>query len=218
MTHKVRVWDLPTRIFHWALALCFLALVVTGSIGIELMVWHFRLGCAVLSLLLFRLLWGFAGARWSRFASFVPTPATLLAYLRRPSLSVGHNPLGALSVLAMLALLLLQVVSGMCSDDEVVFAGPLTAWVSNATVKLATHYHRVVGKPLLFALLLLHLAAIAFHRFKRGEKLLGAMLHGDKLLEQDAEPSRDDARSRALAALLFALCAAAVATLVRLLG
>ena len=219
MKHKIRVWDLPTRIFHWALVLCIVALVITGEVGGEVMTWHFRLGYTVLSLLLFRLVWGFIGGRWSRFASFVHRPSTVLAYIRgqgRPEHAVGHNPLGAGSVLAMLFFLLAQVGSGMFSDDEIAFSGPLTKFVSNAAVKLATTYHADIGKIILIALVLLHIAAIVFYRVKKKENLVPAMLHGDKELAQPMDPSRDDARARALAAVVFALCAAVVAWAVQL--
>lgn len=221
MAHKVRVWDLPTRIFHWALVLCIVGSVITGQIGGNVMPWHFRLGYVVLSLLLFRVVWGFVGGRWSRFASFVHSPATVLAYLKGrglPEHSVGHNPLGAGSVLALLSFLLVQVASGTFSDDEIAFSGPLTKFVSNATVSLATTYHREIGKRILVVLVLLHVGAILFYRFKKKQNLVPPMLHGDKELEHPAEPSRDDARSRAVAAVVYALCAAVVAWGVQLAG
>jgi len=93
---KVRVWDLPTRLFHWALVVCVAGLVITAEVGGEAMQWHFRLGYCVLTLVLFRVVWGFAGGYWSRFSSFVPSPRTSIAYIRgNPSerdTSVGHNP------------------------------------------------------------------------------------------------------------------------------
>lgn len=221
MVHRIRVWDLPTRIFHWALVLCIVGLVITGEIGGEVMPWHFRLGYAVLSLLLFRLVWGFIGGRWSRFASFVKTPATVLAYVRARGPvepSVGHNPLGAGSVLAMLFFLLAQVASGSLSDDEIANSGPLAKFVSNATVSLASKYHSEIGKVILIVLVLLHLAAIVFYRARKKENLVPAMLHGDKEFLQPMDPSRDDLRSRALAAVVFSLCAALVAWGVQLAG
>jgi cytochrome b len=214
MAYRVRVWDLPTRIFHWALVLCVAGLVMTGQIGGNAMLWHFRLGYAVLSLLLFRLLWGFAGGHWSRFASFVHTPATLLAYLKGrglPEHAVGHNPLGAGSVLAMLFFLSGQVLSGGFSDDEIAFSGPLAKFVSSATVSLATSYHKQIGKTILIVLVLLHIGAIVFYRVRKKENLVPPMLHGDKQLSHPAAPSRDDARSRIGAALVLALCAGLVA-------
>ena len=119
----VRVWDLPTRLFHWVLAACVIGSVVSAKVGGNAMVWHFRLGYAVLALLLFRLLWGVVGGRWSRFSSFICAPSTLLRYLRgqgRPGdhFHVGHSPLGALSVLSLLAVLLVQVGTGLVADDE----------------------------------------------------------------------------------------------------
>ena len=100
--NRVRVWDLPTRVFHWSLVFFFAGLVLTGEVGGQAMVWHFRFGYSVLSLLLFRLIWGFVGGRWSRFSAFIAGPATILRYARGEGTaqqSVGHNPLGALSVL-----------------------------------------------------------------------------------------------------------------------
>ncbi len=214
MKHRIRVWDLPTRIFHWALVLCIVALVTTGEIGADMLPWHFRVGYAVLSLLLFRIVWGFIGGRWSRFASFVHRPSTVLAYLRgqvRPEHAVGHNPLGAGSVLAMLFFLLAQVGSGLFSDDEIASSGPLAKQVSNASVSLATNYHANIGKIILIVLVLLHVGAIVFYRVKKQQNLVPPMLHGDKELEQPMEGSRDDVGSRALAALVFVLCAALVA-------
>nr|MCU0941443.1 cytochrome b/b6 domain-containing protein [Hydrogenophaga sp.] len=80
--HTIRIWDLPTRLFHWLLAFCVVGLVVTGNVGGAWMEWHLRLGYAVVALLVFRVCWGFIGGRWSRFASFVYSPASLVRYLR----------------------------------------------------------------------------------------------------------------------------------------
>lgn len=219
MTHKIRVWDLPTRLFHWGLALCIVAQFVTGNLGGNAMLWHMRTGYLVLSLLLFRLIWGFVGGHWSRFASFIRGPGTVLAYLRgRGPMehSVGHNPLGALSVVAMLSILSLQAGSGLLSDDEIAAAGPLAQHVSNAAVSLATHYHKTLGKFTLIALVLLHIAAIGYYRAMKKQNLVSSMIDGDKELAQSVKPSRDDAKSRAIAALLFAACATLVALGVKL--
>lgn len=209
---KVRVWDLPTRVFHWSLALCTLGLAVSGLIGGSAMVWHMRLGCAVLALLLFRIVWGLVGGRWSRFGAFVYAPRSVIGYLLgkgKPEHSVGHNPIGAAAVFAMLAVLLAQVASGLMSDDEIAFSGPLTRFVSNAAVSLATNYHANIGKWLLLALVSLHVAAIFFY-LRRKNNLVGAMLHGDKHLLVAAPPSRDDSASRAMALLILSACGALV--------
>lgn len=207
---KVRVWDLPTRIFHWLLVAGVTGLGISGTLGGNAMVWHFRIAYAVLALLLFRLIWGVVGGRWSRFGAFIYSPQSVISYLKgkgRLDHSVGHSPIGAASVFAMLAILLLQVASGLVSDDEIAFAGPLTRFVSNATVSLATNYHANIGKWLLLAVVVLHIAAIIFYLWRK-HNLVGAMLHGDKDLVQPAPASRDDAVSRLGALLIFLLCAA----------
>ena len=218
--NKVRIWDLPTRVFHWSLFLCLLGLVVTGQIGGEAMRWHFRLGYAVLSLLLFRLAWGFVGGRWSRFSVFVVEPKAILRYLQggNPTFSVGHNPLGALSVLAMLGFALLQVATGLISDDEIATTGPLAKMVSSAWVGKATYYHSAIGQYVLYALVLLHLGALFFYRFKRKENLVPAMWHGDKVLPEPQQNARDDGKSRLVALMVFVLCAGMVTGLVQWAG
>ncbi|HCY16291.1 MAG: cytochrome B [Curvibacter sp. GWA2_64_110] len=219
MTHQVRVWDLPTRIFHWALAACVVASVVTGQVGGAAMDWHFRIGYAVLALLLFRLGWGLVGGHWSRFSSFLYSPSTLLRYLRGqggPELSVGHNPLGAGSVFALLFFLLAQVATGLISDDEIASSGPLTSLVPGTWVSQATWYHSSIGKLVLIGLVALHLAAIVFYLWRKRENLVRPMLLGDKEVEQLQPSSRDDARTRLLALVLLAICAGLVALLLKL--
>lgn len=206
--HKVRVWDLPTRIFHWLLVVGVALQFLTGKLGGDWMVWHGRVGVAVLSLLLFRLLWGFVGGHWSRFAQFIPTPRRLLAYLRgqgRPQDEVGHSPLGALSVLAMLLALTTQAITGLFSDDEIMFAGPLAASVSYELSSDLTSWHKRYGQGLLLVLVALHLAAIAYYSVVRRRPLVRAMVHGDKELTE-AHPGSADGPSqrwRALGCLLL---------------
>lgn len=208
--HKVRVWDLPTRIFHWALIVGVICMAVSGLKGGDAMPWHFRFGYAVLALLLFRIVWGLVGGRWSRFGAFIYAPQSVLNYLKgkgKPEHSVGHSPIGAGSVFAILVVLLAQVGTGLISDDEIAAAGPLTRFVSNATVSLATSYHAKIGKWLLLALVLLHIAAIVFY-LSRKHRLVHAMLHGDKDVVVAVPGSRDDALSRLAALVVFGFCAA----------
>lgn len=219
----VRVWDLPTRLFHWALAACIIGLVITGNIGGNALTWHMRLGLAVGALLVFRVLWGLLGGRWSRFSSFLYAPATILRYLRgdhRPGdhFEVGHNPLGSLSVLGLLSLLALQVGTGLVADDEIAFTGPLYSLVSGATSSLATSWHKGWGKSILLVLVLLHLAAIAFYRWRKQVRLVGPMLHGDKPLPAGTPASADGWGSRLLAAALLGACAAGAVWVSRLGG
>jgi len=211
---RVRVWDLPTRVFHWSLVASLAGLAITGYAGGAWIEWHARLGSLVLALLLFRVVWGVVGGRWSRFRNFVPTPDKLLRYLRgetTPEQEVGHSPLGALSVLAMLLLLLAQVATGLVSEDGGGFTGPLNAWVSVGVAEAATSLHRNYGQWMLLGLVLLHVAAIVFYRIARKRKLVQAMLDGDKLLPPNrlVPPARDDAVSRTAAAIV--LCASLLA-------
>ena len=218
--HPVRVWDLPTRLFHWLLLPAVIGLVVTGKIGGNALVWHFRLGLLVGALLVFRLLWGLVGGRWSRFASFVPTPGRLLRYLRgRPRdgehLEVGHSPLGALSVLALLAMLLVQVATGLVADDEIAVTGPLNRFVESATGLAATAWHKGYGQWLMLGLVGLHVLAIGVYAL-RGKRLVPAMVHGDKPLPAAVPASADGPAQRLLALALALACAAGAVAIARL--
>jgi cytochrome b len=216
---KIRVWDLPTRVFHWALAALYVALVATGWTGGEVMPWHARAGYGVATLLLFRVAWGFIGGHWSRFGTFVFGPDSVRAYLRgqgEPLHSIGHNPLGALSVFALLLFLLLQVATGLFSEDKADFAGPLNALVSSAAAKAATWYHQRVGQWIVLALVLLHIGAILDYLLRKKLNLLRPMVDGNKAVGIAAPASRDTAGTRLLALAVLAVCAAAVACLVSL--
>lgn len=217
---SVRIWDLPTRLFHWALALCILGLIVTAKIGGEAMNWHFRLAYAAFTLLVFRLLWGLVGGHWSRFATFFPTPRRLSRYLGGRATAAdgaGHTPVGALSVLAMLLVLGLQVASGLFADDEIAFSGPLTALVSGEWVSRATTWHKGWGQNLVIILVVLHVVAVFFYLARR-RNLITPMLTGDKRLAGGATlPSAaDSAGRRWLALLLLAVSGGVVYAVVRL--
>lgn len=208
-TVPVRVWDLPTRLFHWALALLVVVLVVSGTVGGLWMEWHLRAGMGVLALLLFRLVWGVIGGHWSRFANFLYSPSRMLRYLRGDGQAldeVGHSPAGALSVWAMLLVLGVQGVIGLFAYDDIAFSGPLAHLVSNDTVSTLTGLHKL-AKPLIISLVLLHVGAIVFYRVARKRNLVGPMLLGDKQLPPGTPASRDSASTRLLALLLFAACA-----------
>ncbi len=218
MSTTVRVWDLPTRIFHWALVASVIGLVITAKLGGDAMAWHFRCGYAVLTLLLFRMVWGLVGGHWSRFRSFLYSPATVLRYLRgqgAPEHSVGHNPLGSGSVFALLGFLLLQVASGLFSDDEIAALGPLAKFASGAVVRAATFYHAEIGKLILLGLIALHLGAIGFYLLRKDRGLVVAMLHGDKTLPFTASDSRDDTKARLLATVVLSACIALVIWLLK---
>jgi len=214
---KIRVWDLPTRLFHWALVLCVLGLVITGNVGGDAMVWHFRFGYTVLSLLIFRTLWGFIGGLWSRWSALRGSPAALWSSVRQPSglAQPGHSTLGSLSVVALLTLLLMQVGTGLISDDEIATAGPFVPWVSSALSAMATHWHTQTGKFLLLALIALHIAAIWFYRRFKHLYLTRTMVTGDQWFSQEWPASRDEASTRLWAWLIWCLSAGLVFWLVQ---
>lgn len=219
--NKVRVWDLPTRVFHWCTVLCVATLLVTGEWGGGAMAWHFRAGFLLLGLLIFRLVWGFIGGRWSRFRAFGVAPASIMRYVQGRGTSVqsvGHNPLGSLSVLALLVFMLLQASTGLFSDDEIATSGPLVNLVSSAWVGLATYFHTKIGKVILIVLVQLHIAALIFYRLRLGVDLILPMLNGDKELNEPFESARDDTQSRTLALAVFCICLGIVVWLIRWAG
>lgn len=208
---KTRIWDLPTRLFHILLMLCIVGLVITGNNGDSAMVVHFYLGYAVLTLLLFRVIWGIVGGHWSRFTSFIPKPKSLLYYLRNfrnpdAKASIGHNPLGAISVLAFLFVLFLQGLSGLMSDDDISVSGPWTALVPNNWVEFATRYHAKFGFPLILILIGVHLFAVLYHLHVMKQNLIRPMIDGDKVLPADTPASLDSLKTRAIAFAVLSAC------------
>lgn len=211
---RLRIWDFPTRLFHWLLAACTVALITTAQLGGNAMEWHLRLGHVMVGLLLFRVMWGMVGGYWSRFSTFIPSPARLLRYLRGQGTAAdkaGHNPLGALSVIAMLLVLGVQVATGLMSDDEIAFAGSLVRFVPSDTIAWATVWHTGWGQWLVYAIIGLHLAAIAYYRVVKHVKLLPAMLHGDKLDQPDDLPASQDGWRAIVPASFFAAACAVMA-------
>lgn len=196
----IRLWDVPTRIVHWLLFVLVAAAFVTGLSGGNLMVWHGRLGLAILGLLTFRLIWGLIGSTYARFSQFVRGPGTILAYLRGQWHGVGHNPLGALSVLALLGLLLFQTLSGLVANDDIAFKGPLYAMVSTETSEWLTSLHRqtiwIIG-----GLVGLHVCAVLFYTLAHHDNLLKPMLNGRK---EVMDPAIKSASGGGLIALLTA--------------
>ncbi|MDZ7592734.1 MAG: cytochrome b/b6 domain-containing protein [Rubrivivax sp.] len=217
----VRVWDLPTRLFHWVLAITVAGSVFSAKIGGNAMVWHFRFGYVVFTLLGFRLLWGLIGGHWSRFASFLYSPRTVFRYLRgelRPgeNLDVGHNPLGSLSVLALLSVLAVQVGTGLVADDEIANLGPLNRFVSSATGLAATGWHKQWGQWMILGLVVLHVAAIFFYLLRRKTNLVRPMVSGDKPVPPGTPASADGLPQRLLALGVLVACTGLVSWVVSL--
>lgn len=219
----IRVWDLPLRLFHWLLVLLVIGSAVTGQFSADLgpwaARWHLLSGYGVLGLLLFRLLWGFAGSTYARFASFVRGPRAVLDYCRevlgrRPARPYpGHNPLGGWSVLAMLGCLAVQVGCGLfLADEDLGIEGPLAKHVAARTSDGLALVHQA-GFYLLLALIATHLGAIAFYHFAKGDQLVKPMLSGDK----DMPAGQAGAAARGghwLTGLLVAAAAAGIVWLI----
>lgn len=184
----LKVWDLPTRLFHWTLLALILACWWTsgedGNID-----WHMRCGMAVLALLLFRLVWGVLGSTTARFASFVAAPRTVLSYfagMRDKSAPphIGHNPAGGWMVLALLGMVLAITLCGLFANDDIMSEGPLAHLVSKEMSDVATAWHEK-GFYTLIALVGLHVAAIAFYLLVKKENLVRPMLTGVKQFPRD---------------------------------
>lgn len=216
----VEVWDWPVRIVHWLLVVLVATSWITSEIGGNAMTYHMWSGYAILTLVAFRIVWGFVGSRHARFASFVKGPAEVIAYVRGLSSQrfyLGHNPLGGWSVLAMLASLLVQASTGLFANDEIFTEGPLASRVSAETSIFLTTVHRY-NFYVLLGLIALHLAAIAYYLLVRRQNLVGSMITGRKRVHSQlhaAEPHAHEPHPSALrAALVLLVVASAVAVVV----
>lgn len=174
---RVRIWDWPTRAFHWLLVLLIPALWWTAENDLAEI--HVLLGLGAFALILFRILWGLVGSSTARFASFIKGPRGVISYLggRAPA-AIGHNPLGGLSVAAMLAVLATQVGFGLfASDDDGEVFGPLSLWLDEDLVETITQLHKTLFN-LLLVLIALHVAAIVYHALIQRKNVVGPMLTG----------------------------------------
>jgi len=179
MKVTIHIWDLPHRLFHWLLAVSVTASYITAKIGGELIDWHGRLGIFILGLLVFRIIWGFIGSTHSRFATFFPTVSRIVAYLKGRWQGIGHNPLGALSVIALLATVAIQVGTGLFANDDIAFEGPLFDLVDKSFSNKLTSWHSTTFYVLL-GFVALHIVAIIFYRWVKKTNLVVPMLTGKK--------------------------------------
>jgi cytochrome b len=179
---KVKVWDLPTRLFHWSLVGVFVFQFVTGDILDDAMQLHFYGGYVALALLFFRIIWGFIGSYHARFSSFVYSPVTAINYAMGRSQTqvyLGHNPLGGYSVLAILAVMLTQSISGLFMTDDIFMEGPYYGAFSGSVDDIMNYLHHN-AITVMWVLIALHLCAIAYYSFKKKQALVPAMFHGKK--------------------------------------
>lgn len=215
MKKIIRVWDLPIRLFHWLLVLCIVGSLISVNLGGNAIEWHAYFGYSVLTLLVFRIVWGLIGSRHARFASFLPNKKAILDYLQGNSPRVlGHNPIGALSVFALLFALMVQVVTGLFVDDEIAFQGPLAKYVSSSAASFLSEIHEG-NQVVIYTLVTIHIAAIWYYKKFKGENLIKPMISGDKEIDPSEEAnylpadlgqdSKDGALQRGFALLLLSV-------------
>ncbi len=181
-TTKRLIWDLPLRLFHWSFVLTIFGLWYTAEQGSELIDIHMILGYVVLGLLVFRVLWGVIGPKHARFSQFIPSPKTLLNYLKnkdKKNQSAGHNPLGALMVVLMIFLVSIQSISGLFIDDDVFSAGPYNSIISSDIEKVMSFLHHNTFDLVLIAIGL-HMAAIGYYTLIKKHSLIAPMVTGKK--------------------------------------
>ena len=201
LTGRQPVWDLPVRLTHWLLA----GLIAFSwwSAKNDHVDWHIWSGVAILTLLIFRLLWGFVGSSTARWASFIRGPSAVVDYLRGRWTGIGHTPLGAVSVVAMFAAVAVQVGLGLFNEDEDgLYAGPLAGLVSPDTSETVHEVHEK-WFYLVLGLIIVHIVAILFYRL-RGKALTEAMITGKAALDPHAAPMRRGKWWVALICLAFA--------------
>ena len=217
---EVTVWNSYIRINHWLMVILFSALILTGKSEEDYVQWHFYLGYMLSSLVLMRLLYGVFGSKGARFRDFIKGPVTLITYIKalfsaKPQHYLGHNPLGALMVIGLLLLILVQVASGLVSSDDVFWYGPLYEWVSDDLQELLASWHMLVP-DLLLALVAIHLVAVLIHDIGLKERLVRAMIKGKKtcvkasyqdsdLFMPDSETDDKPIRGRFIIMLLLSL-------------
>ena len=220
----IRVWDLPVRIFHWLLVLCIIGSIISVNLGGNAIEFHAYFGYSTLTLLIFRITWGFVGSTHARFASFIPNREKILNYLQGNAPKVlGHNPIGALSVFALLFVLGVQVITGLFVDDEIAFQGPLAKYVPNWVVSFLSEIHEG-NQVVIYTLITIHIAAILYYKKFKGEDLIKPMISGDKEIDPSEEAnylpsdlgraSKDGALQRGIALVLLSLIAVVVGYLI----
>ena len=216
----LRVWDVPVRLFHWTLVVLIVVSFTTAQIGGNAMQYHEWSGFTILTLVLFRVLWGFAGSTHARFGAFLRGPRAALDYVRslrhgKPAFHAGHNPLGGWMIVLLLASLLVQTGTGLFANDDVMLEGPLARHVSKEMSDLLTRIHHVNFNVLL-ALVTVHVGAALYYLRVKRENLILPLVTGRKQVPED-EPAQDRRGGPAwLAAVLSGLSAAIVWVILRI--
>jgi cytochrome b len=208
--NRIRIWDIPTRVFHWSLVALVSASFITGKLSAVWMPYHEVFGIIILGMLVFRLIWGVIGGYHSQFISFVRGPEKVFQYAaglfsKNGSSYPGHNPLGGWSVLAMLGVLLIQVVTGLFSNDDIFTEGPLYPFVDKVVSDLLTSIHRF-NSYVIMGLVAVHVCAILFYLIVKRENLIHPMITGYKPWMGDSEPSREKPWAAIISTCIAAFC------------
>lgn len=193
MSSMIKVWDIPTRLFHWLLVVLFVFLIVSGESD-DLMEFHFYAGYLLSGLILFRVLWGFLGTKYARFTSFKLNPFEAISYTKgllkaQHTSQYGHTPAGSVMVIVLLMMLAVQLLTGMMSTDDIIWNGPLYSYVDDETAGIAGEIHEII-QLLLQIIVGVHVLAIILYKVKFKEALVPAMIHGKKPRQGD-EPERE---------------------------
>lgn len=207
MSRMIKVWDVPTRLFHWTMVPVFAGLWFTAEQGGDWMEWHLRLGMLMLVLVLFRVLWGLCGSQTARFGNFLAGPARIRAYLAGQlpvTAQPGHNPLGGWMVLVLLLALLLQAGLGLFAADvnSYLYDGPLKVLIDGELAEQITGWHKDWFDVLLL-LAAVHVLAVVFYKVGRNTDLVRPMFSGMKALPAEVAPLRFASPWRALVLLLL---------------
>jgi cytochrome b len=191
----IKVWDFPTRLSHWSMALLFTILIITGEVGNQWIKWHMLSGYLLSGVIIFRVFWGIWGSYHAQFKNFVRSPKTTIQYCTslikgKPEHALGHNPVGALMVVALLLVLAVQSFTGLLTTDDILWNGPLYSWVPSEFAELSSGFHRIT-EAVLKAMVLIHILAVLFHKYVLKEALVGAMLHGRKYTKHELDITLD---------------------------
>jgi cytochrome b len=198
----IKIWDGYIRFFHWALTLMLITLYYSAEN--DLMAVHLLAGLTVLALMISRLIWGLIGSETAKISALFHHPKAAFKALTTPSDTPGHNPAGSYMILVFFGLLILQLLSGLMSSDDVFTDGPLVKYIPSEWVEWATDWHHLVFDGLLVAIVL-HLVAIVLYRLK-GKRLIKAMFSGSRAFEHDNKPEPPTLRPGWQGFIIFALC------------
>jgi cytochrome b len=212
-TTRVRVWDLPVRIVHWWIVLLLVGLLVTGLLGDDWLLWHIRFGQAMLALVVFRVLWGFVGSRNARFSAFLHGPGDVVRYVRsftgQHERHATHNPLGGWMVVLLLVALLVQATTGLFTNDDVLWGGPLSEKVTKETSDAVSVFHRKFWW-VVATLSAIHIVAVLAYLGLWKDNLIVPMVTGYKELPEGIATPQDASASSAKATVLLVACGLAI--------